>query len=79
MITPKFKGKNTFVLTGHYDKENADYHNLVCALDYPESRRITDLDVSFNSLNNMKGNFNSSTPFLNVSWFKAEFELTTKK
>ncbi|XP_017105517.3 uncharacterized protein Apoltp [Drosophila bipectinata] len=78
MITPKFKGENTFVLTGHYDKENADYLNLVCALDYPESRRITDLDVSFNSLNNMKGNFNSSTPFLNVSWFKTEFELTTK-
>ncbi|KAH8412988.1 hypothetical protein KR009_007324, partial [Drosophila setifemur] len=78
MITPKFKEERTFALNGHYDKKDADYHNLVCALDYPESRRITDLDVSFSSLNNMQGNFNSSTPLLNVSWFKTEFEFTTK-
>jgi len=80
MITPQFKDEHTFALTGHYDKENADYHNVVCALDYPASRRITDLDVSFSSLSNMHGNFNSTMPsFLNVSWFKTDFDFTTKK
>ncbi|XP_016937028.3 uncharacterized protein Apoltp [Drosophila suzukii] len=79
MITPQFKDEHTFALTGHYDKENADYHNVVCALDYPASRRITDLDVSFSSLSNMHGNFNSTMPsFLNVSWFKTDFDFTTK-
>ncbi|XP_043065229.1 LOW QUALITY PROTEIN: uncharacterized protein LOC108101203 [Drosophila ficusphila] len=79
MITPKFKDEHTFALTGQYDKKNADYHNVVCALNYPSSRRITDLDVSFNTLSNMHGNFNSTMPsFLNVSWFKTDFEFTTK-
>ncbi|XP_017025668.1 uncharacterized protein Apoltp [Drosophila kikkawai] len=79
MITPKFKDEHTFALAGHYDKQDAEYHNVVCALDYPQSRRITDLDVSFSSLSNMHGNFNSTMPsFLNVSWFKTDFEFTTK-
>ncbi|KAH8289923.1 hypothetical protein KR018_003642 [Drosophila ironensis] len=78
MITPKFSGEHTFTLSGHYDKKDSEYHNLVCAVAYPESNRVTDLDVSFSSLNNMRGNFNSSTPLLNVSWFKTEFDFTTK-
>ncbi|EDW76449.2 uncharacterized protein Dwil_GK14654 [Drosophila willistoni] len=78
LITPQFKDEHTFALTGHYDMANADYHNLVCALAYPASRRISDLDVSFSSLTNMHGVFNSTTPFLNVTWFKTDFEFTTK-
>ncbi|XP_064556915.1 uncharacterized protein Apoltp [Drosophila montana] len=78
LTTPKFKGEHTFGLSGHYDKPDAEYHNFVCALDYPASRRISDLDVSFNSLSNMHGAVNTSTPFLNVSWFKTDFEFTTK-
>ncbi|XP_034669576.1 uncharacterized protein LOC117902369 [Drosophila subobscura] len=78
VITPKFKEEHTFALTGHYDQKDKEYHNLVCALDYPASRRISDLDVSFNSLTNMHGTLNSTTPFLNVTWFKTDFEFTTK-
>ncbi|EDW03099.1 uncharacterized protein LOC6561417 [Drosophila grimshawi] len=78
LTTPKFKGEHTFGLSGHYDKPDADYHNVVCALDYPGSRRISDVDVFFSSHNNMHGTINSSTPFLNVSWFKTDFEFTTK-
>lgn len=79
LTTPKFVNEQTFALTGHYDKTDGDYHNLVCALDYPASRRISDLDVSFSSLSNMHGAVNSSTPFLNVTWIKTDFEFTTKR
>ncbi|KAH8395625.1 hypothetical protein KR222_003717 [Zaprionus bogoriensis] len=78
LTTPKFSGEHTFGLSGHYDKPDADYHNLVCALDYPASRRVTDLDITFNSLTNMHGVVNSSTPFLNVTWLKTDFDFTTK-
>ncbi|XP_039479409.1 uncharacterized protein LOC120443997 [Drosophila santomea] len=78
MITPKFKDEHTFAVTGSYDFEKSGYHNMVGALDYPSSRRITDLDVSFSSLSNMHGIFNSTLPtFLNVSWFKTDFNFTT--
>ncbi|XP_034475095.1 uncharacterized protein LOC117782196 [Drosophila innubila] len=78
LTTPKFKGEHTFGLSGHYDKPNEDYHNLVCALDYPASRRIADFDVFFNSYTNMHGVVNSSTPLLNVTWLKTDFDFTTK-
>ncbi|TDG46759.1 hypothetical protein AWZ03_006806 [Drosophila navojoa] len=78
LTTPLFKGEHTFGLSGHYDKPSAEYVNLVCALDYPASRRLSDLDVTFSSLTNMHGVINSTTPFLNVSWFKTDFEFTTK-
>ncbi|XP_032572582.1 uncharacterized protein LOC6611837 [Drosophila sechellia] len=78
MITPKFKNEHTFALTGSYDLEKSGHHNVVGALDYPASRRITDLDVSFSSLSNMHGIFNSTLPtFLNVSWLKTDFNFTT--
>lgn len=79
LTTPKFRSEHTFGLSGHYDRTDGDYHNLVCALDYPASRRISDLDVSFNSLTNMHGAVNATTPFLNVTWLKTDFEFTTKR
>lgn len=80
IITPKFKNEHTFALTGSYDLEKSGHHNVVGSLDYPASRRITDLDVSVSSLSNMHGIFNSTLPtFLNVSWLKTDFNFTTNK
>ncbi|XP_030377336.1 uncharacterized protein LOC115626195 [Scaptodrosophila lebanonensis] len=78
ITTPKFKNEHTLSLSGNYDMTDKDYHNVLCTLDYPASNRIADLDVSFSSLTNMHGAVNCSTPFLNVSWFKTDFEFTTK-
>ncbi|XP_017854431.2 uncharacterized protein LOC108607859 [Drosophila busckii] len=78
LTTPKFKNEHTFGLNAVYDKPSTDYFSLVCGLDYPASRRISDVEVNFSSLSNMHGAINSSTPFLNVSWFKTDFEFTTK-
>ncbi|KQS70383.1 uncharacterized protein Dere_GG10045, isoform C [Drosophila erecta] len=78
MITPKFKNEHTFAITGSYDLEKSGYHKVVGALDYPSSRRITDLDVSFSSLSNTHGIFNSTLPtFFNVSWLKTDFNFST--
>ncbi|XP_051858776.1 uncharacterized protein LOC117563530 [Drosophila albomicans] len=76
--TPQFKEEHTLKLRGNFDKPNSDFYNLVCVLDYPERRRIADLDVSFNSHTNMHGAVNTSTPFLNLTWFKTDFDFSTK-
>lgn len=49
-----------------------------CTIDYPASRPIADMDIAFRTISNMYGFVNSTTPFLNVTWFKGDFNFTTQ-
>ncbi|XP_046812149.1 apolipophorins [Lucilia cuprina] len=78
LITPKFKEQDTFFMKGNYDLRRDEYHTLACTIDYPASRPIADMDVAYKTISNMYGFVNSTTPFLNVSWFKGDFNFTTQ-
>ncbi|KAL9926249.1 apolipoprotein lipid transfer particle isoform 1-T7 [Glossina fuscipes fuscipes] len=77
MSTPMHKNEDTFSMNGMYDMNEKDYHNLVCAINYPASQQIADFDIFFSTFSNMHGFLNSTTPFTNMSWFKADFNFTT--
>lgn len=44
----------------------------------PASNQVGEADVAFTSISNTKGMFNTTTPFANITWFKADFDFTTR-
>lgn len=60
-------------------KEHLCQRYLLCRahLNYPASVRVAETDIAFQSLANMKGNVNSTTPFHNLEWLRGDFEFIT--
>lgn len=44
----------------------------------PASNQVGEADIAFASISNTKGFFNSTTPFANITWFKADYDFTTR-
>ncbi|XP_055713060.1 uncharacterized protein LOC129807664 isoform X2 [Phlebotomus papatasi] len=68
---------DTLKASGSYDYKDI-YHVVAGRLFVPSTRQIADADVSFSSLSNTKGIINSTTPFFNLTWIRADFDFLTK-
>lgn len=44
----------------------------------PASNQVAEADIAFASISNTKGSFNTTTPFANITWFKADYDFTTR-
>jgi hypothetical protein len=68
--------EDTVAASGSYDTKDI-YHVFKGILNVPSSNKVADGDVAFSSLSNMKGNVNCTTPFLDISWLKSDFDFST--
>uniref|UniRef100_A0A182NT55 Vitellogenin domain-containing protein n=1 Tax=Anopheles dirus TaxID=7168 RepID=A0A182NT55_9DIPT len=65
--------EDAFEAHGTYDFIDSLY--LVSGnFSIPSSTKVASANVAFNNLTNMKGDFNCTTPFLNVTWIHGQLE-----
>lgn len=74
--TPYYLDEETVKTHIIYGKADI-YHVVSSSLFIPESVKVTEADVAFASISNMKGMVNSTTPFLNVTWLRVDFDFNT--
>lgn len=74
--TPYFLDEETFKTNIVYGKADV-YHVVSSSFYIPASVKVTEADVAFASISNMKGMVNSTTPFLNVTWLRVDFDFNT--
>uniref|UniRef100_W4VR36 Putative lipoprotein n=1 Tax=Corethrella appendiculata TaxID=1370023 RepID=W4VR36_9DIPT len=77
-LTTPMHTEDTLVARGSYD--NKDIYHIVSGIVFsPASEQIADADIAFSTLSNMKGNVNSTTPFLkNITWLRGDFDFSTE-
>ncbi|XP_054083621.1 apolipophorins [Zeugodacus cucurbitae] len=77
VITPKFENGATVYFMGSYNRVKGSYHNLNLSLNYPYTRRVANMDISLQSIENLNGQVNFTTPFLKAPWLNTFFNLST--
>lgn len=76
VITPYYLEEETVKANVVYGLTDI-YHVVSSALYIPASVKTSEADVAFAGLSNMKGMVNSTTPFLNITWLKVDFDFNT--
>lgn len=76
--TPYYLDQDTVKTNVVYGKTE-NYLVVSSSLYIPESVKVTEADVAFASITNMKGMVNASTPFLNITWLRVDFDFNTTK
>lgn len=77
-LTPYYLDEETLKADVIYGMADI-YHVVSSSLYIPASEKVTEADVAFAGLSNMKGMINSTTPFLNVTWLRADFDFNTSE
>lgn len=75
ILTP-LHTEDTLFASGSYDRQDP-YYLVTGHINYPASRQILKGDVAYAALSNMKGYFNTTTPFQNWTWINADFNFAT--
>jgi hypothetical protein len=76
IATPYHAEGDTLQAKGSF--ENTEMFNIVNGeLFYPQNRKFAEGNIAFASLSNMKGSINSTTPFLNITWLRGDFDFDT--
>ena len=76
LATPYHTEGDTLQVKGSI--ERTEVFNIVSgALFYPEATQFAEGNIAFESLSNMKGSINSTTPFLNITWLRGDFDFDT--
>ncbi|KAI4492782.1 hypothetical protein M0804_002573 [Polistes exclamans] len=77
LFTPKYLQEETLVILFNYDA-NSDRYNLIDVnLFLPARKRIGTAKISFESLTNVNGTINTTTPIHNVSYVGCNFVVLT--
>lgn len=74
--TPYYLEEETVKTNIVYGKADI-YHVVSSSLYIPASVKVTEADVAVANLSNMKGMINSTTPFLNITWLRVDFDFNT--
>lgn len=74
--TPYYLDQETIKTHIIYGKADI-YHVVSSSLYIPASEKVTEADVAFAGVSQMKGMVNSTTPFLNVTWLRIDFDFNT--
>lgn len=76
VLTPYYLDEETVKANVVYGLTDP-YHVVSSSLYIPASVKTSEADVAFAGLSNMKGMINSTTPFLNITWLKVDFDFNT--
>lgn len=76
VLTPYYVNEETIKANVVYGITDI-YHVVSSSLYIPASVKTSEADVAFAGLSNMKGMVNSTTPFLNITWLKVDFDFNT--
>lgn len=75
ILTP-LHSEDTLFASGSYDRQDP-YYLVAGHINYPASKQIVKGDVAYGALSDMKGYFNTTTPFRNWTWINADFNFAT--
>ncbi|XP_031778090.1 uncharacterized protein LOC100118388 isoform X3 [Nasonia vitripennis] len=78
LFTPKFVSEETILLVAKYDANLEKYTLINTDLHYPGRKRIGSAEISYQSLININGTLNASTPLPNFSEIGCEFVVMTR-
>lgn len=77
-VATPFNLEDSIVVKGDFDVIH-NYNNYKAAIFMPASKQVANADIAFSSIANTRGMLNCTTSFLNITWLRADFDMTTKK
>jgi hypothetical protein len=77
LFTPNFLHEETVLLYARYNDKQEHYTLINTDLYHPARNRIGSANISYQSLINVNGTLNASTPFPNFSNVSCEFIVST--